>query len=210
MSAPVQTIDLLRHGQVEGPPALYGRSDVLASAHGLQQMCRQMQRWPAPDAIISSPLLRCQTFAREFARANQLTVQLQDDFQECHFGQWDGVPFQQFDTEWAQLEAFWKAPDTFCPPGGESLHQFHSRVAQGWHEMLNCNEAVHTVIVCHGGVIRQILAMVLGLDWRSPALYSQLKIGYASLTRLSISAGYTQQPNVQFIGLPADQGGTSV
>jgi alpha-ribazole phosphatase len=78
----VTQFDLVRHGQIAGPPALYGRTDVALSRDGWQQMHLQTSRMCNLDNIITSPLRRCHDFAKELASDNQLTLQVETDMQE--------------------------------------------------------------------------------------------------------------------------------
>jgi len=107
-------------------------------------------------------------------------------WQEMAFGKFDGVPFAQLQQEWPQLEAFWQSPARNTLPQAESLESFYQRVSEQWQALIEQNEQ-DTLIVCHGGTIRMILAHVLKLDWQNPLLYSSLAIGHQSITHIQIS-----------------------
>jgi alpha-ribazole phosphatase len=200
----VTQFDLLRHGEVDGPTALYGRTDVALSREGWQQMLQQTNRLQNIDNIISSPLRRCQDFAKELASDHELTLQIEAGIQECDFGEWDGIKFDDHSQQWPLMTSFWQDPDHNTPPQGESLETFHNRVVTSWQSLCKQHSGKNNLLVCHGGVIRQILAHILGTDWRSGVWYSQLQIGHASLTRIIIPAYPEAKPSVAFIGLPAD------
>jgi alpha-ribazole phosphatase len=202
----VTQFDLLRHGQIDGPPALYGRTDVGLSRDGWQQMHRQTSHLYNLDNIISSPLRRCSDFAKELASDNQLTLQIESDMQECDFGEWDGIKFDDHSQHWPLMTSFWQDPDHNTPPQGETLETFHNRVVTSWQSLCEQHRGQNNLLVCHGGVIRQILAHILPTDWHSGDWYSQLQIGYASLTRIVIPAFPNAKPSVAFIGLPSDFG----
>jgi alpha-ribazole phosphatase len=198
--------DLLRHGNVDGVPALYGRSDVPLSCSGWQQMQQQTSRLGQLDNVISSPLRRCKDFAKDLASDHQLTLQIESDMQECDFGEWDGIEFDDYSQQWPLMTSFWQEPNHNTPPQGESLETFHNRVVTSWQSLCEQHSGKTNLLVCHGGVIRQILAHILPTDWRSGDWYSQLQIGHASLTRIIIPAYPDAKPSVAFIGLPADFG----
>ena len=200
----VTQFDLLRHGQIDGPTALYGRTDVALSREGWQQMLQQTNRLQNIDNIISSPLRRCQDFAKELASDHELTLQIEAGIQECDFGEWDGIKFDDHSQQWPLMTSFWQDPDHNTPPQGESLETFHNRVISSWQSLCKQHSGKNNLLVCHGGVIRQILAHILKTDWRSGVWYSQLQIGHASLTRIIIPAYPEAEPSVAFIGLPAD------
>jgi alpha-ribazole phosphatase len=198
--------DLLRHGKVDGVPALYGRTDVPLSRSGWEQMQRQTHRLEQLDNVISSPLRRCKDFAKEIASDHGLKLQIESDIQECDFGEWDGIEFDDYSQQWPLMTSFWQEPNQNTPPQGESLETFHNRVVTSWQSLCERHSGKSNLLVCHGGVIRQILAHILPTDWRSGDWYSQLQIGHASLTRIIIPAYPEAKPSVAFIGLPADFG----
>ena len=124
----VTQFDLIRHGQIDGPPALYGRTDVALSRDGWQQMLQQTSHLHDLDNIISSPLRRCQNFAQELASDHELSLQIEAGIQECDFGEWDGIKFDDHSQQWPLMTSFWQDPDHNTPPQGESLETFHNRV----------------------------------------------------------------------------------
>jgi alpha-ribazole phosphatase len=201
------TIDLLRHGKVAGEPALYGRTDVELSPFGQQQMLSQLGQLGSVEHIISSPLQRCYNGAQAIAHnlKSQVTLTKLTPLQECDFGAWDGIPFAQLTQQWPQLDAFWQAPAINHLPGAESLADFHQRVISCWQQQILTLAKGHTLVVCHGGVIRQIIAHLLNLDWQSAQLYQQLAIGNGSLTRITLGDHANATPIIQFIGLPATE-----
>lgn len=193
------TLDLLRHGAVEGPPALYGSTDILLSEQGWTQM-RAVQLEPVYDRIVSSPRRRCLAFAQEKATQLVLPLTVEAGLAEMNFGDWDGVPFTPDAPFWPQLEHFWATPAMHTPPGGESLDGFHERVVSTFRRMIDAEQG-HQLWVIHAGVIRAVLAHVLRADFTQPAWHQSLHIGYASLTRLVLKSGHV---SVRFIGLPVD------
>lgn len=200
----ITQFDLLRHGQIDGPAALYGRTDVPLSRNGWVQMYQQTNRLTQLDNVISSPLRRCENFATALANEYELDVQIESDMQECDFGEWDGIKFDDLSQQWPLMTSFWQDPKHVTPPQGESLETFHNRVIACWQSLLIQHSGQKNLLVCHGGVIRQILAHILPTDWRSGEWYSQLQLGYGSLTRIVIPDYPDAKPRVTFIGLPAD------
>lgn len=193
-------IDLLRHGSVEGKPALYGRTNVPLSALGHTQMLSHMTALQTVDKIISSPLTRCLSGALAISRQVNASVTTLSSLQECDFGDLDGVPFDALRSQWPMLEAFWQHPAKATLPQAETLSAFHHRVLNGWQQILN-QDAAHLLVVSHGGVIRQIIAHLLGINWTQTALYQQLAIGYGSRTRVTIDPHPNALPVIRFIGL---------
>lgn len=197
------TFDLVRHGEVDGAPALYGLTDIGLSQQGKQNVAATLNRLHGVTRVVSSPLRRCASTAKALAESHGVPLELVDDIQECHFGEWDGVPFDQMGQTWCEVEQFFLAPADNPPPNGECVDTLYHRVNRGWQHILDTHFSGHVVVMCHGGVIRQILASILELDWRSQKLYRQLDIRYASVTRIQLAHYDGAVPQVKFIGVTA-------
>ena len=196
------TITLVRHGKVDGPAALYGRTDIALSAVGRSDLTRALNSLHTQTPIthiISSPRLRCAQVAQEFSTLNTIPLHIEDNLQEMDFGVWDGIPFDQLGDEWKNIEAFWESPHSMQPPGGESLNDFAARIIHTWELLIRNNQPEHILVVCHGGVIRIIIAHLLQLDWRNAALFKQLQIDYASHTRIEIGSYDHALPVIKWI-----------
>lgn len=198
-------ITLLRHGKVDGPAALYGHTDIAMSTQGHAELFAAINAVHLQQPIThiaSSPLMRCAQPAQEFSQATKLPLQIIDDLKEMFFGNWDGIAFDQFDqTHWPALHQFWDAPASAHAPAGETLQQFAGRIRRGWEAIANNTDAEHQLVICHGGVIRIIIALLLNMDWRNAALFKQLHIDYASHTRIELGDTAGSLPIIKWIGV---------
>ncbi|MDF2152325.1 alpha-ribazole phosphatase family protein [Vibrio sp. CAU 1672] len=193
---------LMRHGPVSAPPGLHGRTDVKVDVQRQTEMVGAWCTQARPvERIISSPLSRCSDLAALLSTREKLALACEPLFQELDFGDYDGLAFDDLRQHWPQLEAFWNDPAR-CPlPNAERLDDFSQRVLSGWEKNINeINE--NLLIVTHGGVIRMILAHLLGVDWRNPRWYSTLSIGNASVTHITITTGKQLYASVRSIGVP--------
>ncbi|MDO6427017.1 histidine phosphatase family protein [Thalassotalea sp. 1_MG-2023] len=201
---------LLRHGKVQGQAALYGTTDVAVSDDENQQLVRQFKAYEQKRAgkcshVISSPLIRCKTLAIELTQALSLPApSIEPAMQEMYFGRYDGIAFDdiyQQVEQWQPLEKFWRDPVQHPLPEAELLTGFSYRVNQAWQAIVQqaSQQQDDLLVVCHGGVIRMILAAVLNLNVRNPLWYTQLSIGYGSLTKIHIKA---HQCRVKYIARP--------
>lgn len=196
---PSAKFTFLRHGQVKGAPALYGHTNVEVTQEGLASMRQVIEPLHAVrpiDKVVSSPLLRCALFAETFAEEQELDIVLDPRLSEMNFGRWDGIPFDRMRKHWNKLDVFRNNPYRITPPGGEGLKPFASRVESAWQELIKENKGQHYLVVCHAGVIRIIIASVLGLEIKNPLLFSQLKIDYASITRIEVAQAALARPRV--------------
>ncbi len=184
---------ILRHGKVNGLPALYGKTDIdvpeeinqdiLAHLNAYQEYAEQKI-----TRVISSPLKRCRDVAAQFSSQNALLFNVDKNMQEMDFGLVDGITFNDIKSSeyseqtWKQLERFWNNPKEHVLPEAEPLKQFYERVTQAWTMLLAENTNENLLLVCHGGVIRMILSHLLNLDFGNQALFSQLNIPNSGVT----------------------------
>jgi len=207
-----RVITLVRHGKIAGAAALYGCTDVALSETGraeLLQALKAIHQHTAISELIASPLQRCTLAAEHFVQQHQIPFALEPRFQEINFGEWDGIAFDELGSEWDNLARFWQAPATFQPPRGERLQDFAARVIAAWEDLLRQPDLLtnaqpnvqHQVIVCHGGVIRIIIAHILKLDFCNPSLFQQLHIDYSSQTRIEIANHAHAVPVIKYIGM---------
>ncbi|MDP9844533.1 histidine phosphatase family protein [Streptosporangium lutulentum] len=161
------TLLLARHGltPLTGPVLAGWTPDVHLSEAGQAQAEKLAVRL-APlelDAIVSSPLERCQETAQAIAADRATEVLTDERFGECHYGDWTGRPIAELakDPLWPVVQAH---PSAVTFPGGESLSAVQHRAVAAvreWNERLG-PKAVY--LVCsHGDVIKAIVADAMGL-----------------------------------------------
>jgi len=183
----ITTIDLLRHGECQDGRIFRGRTDSALSRLGEQQMINARAYHSDPlhpwQTIISSPLQRCASIAARLA-TEQYSPTLEPAFQEIDFGDWDGqLTDKVFAEQPQQLEAFWKDPSRNTPPNGESLQDFEQRITQAWKQLLQTQQGKNVLLICHGGVVRMLLAKLLSMAL--PAL-PNINVPYGCISRIQI------------------------
>jgi len=184
MNASPTIVDLLRHGEPVGGRCFRGSRDDPLSYLGWKQLRRSVRPFSPWQSIVSSPLRRCAEFASELSMELGTVSTKWSGFQEMSFGEWEGRTVESLmDEQPGALQAFWRDPVTFGPPGGERLHEFSARVMAAWNALLERHAGEHVLLVAHGGVIRVILANCLGMPLAN--LY-RIDVPYASLSRMSI------------------------
>ena len=138
---------------------------------------------PLPlDAIVSSPLERCQQTAAAIAATRDgQQVSTDDRVGECRYGDWTGKPLKKLAAEplWRVVQAHPSAV-TFPGPEGESMpDRQHRAVAavREWNTRLGKDA---TYLICsHGDVIKAIVADSLGLHLDQ---YQRIQADPCSLT----------------------------
>ena len=176
-------IDFLRHGTTERPTAMNGRTDVALSAEGWAELRRQVEG-RAWSAIVASPLQRASGPAREIADKLGVPLDIDPDWSEIDFGDWDGRELADLRADpvaAAGLGAFYADPTKLAPPNGESFASLEERVRRAVTRLANRDG--HVLVLAHAGPIRTALSLVL--DVPLAKLWS-IRIEYATRVRARI------------------------
>ena len=209
----VFNIYLLRHGELVQSGILCGHTDIALSNKGEQQLVDATKILPKISSCYSSPLSRCRKFAEQYCQQSGLSLTVLTELAEMNFGDWDGQCYQKL---WQPNEPkdissladnapnlgdFWQNPWQCQPPNGETMTSFTQRVDNFWHELLTQLEQTfqnknhkdqqcrqkNTLVVSHGGVIRYILAKVLGLPIPGVNHMANIDVPYGALIHLQIT-----------------------
>jgi probable phosphoglycerate mutase len=182
----VTTVLLVRHGltATTGHVLTGWTPGIPLDDRGLGQAAALAARL-APlrlDAIVSSPLERCQQTAAAIAAGRDGQHVITDDrVGECRYGDWTGRPLKKLATEklWRVVQAHPSAV-TFPGPDGESMPDMQHRAVaaiRDWNSRLGQDA---TYLVCsHGDVIKAIVADSLGLHLDQ---YQRIQADPCSLT----------------------------
>ncbi len=190
----ILTLDLLRHGDAEDDGCYRGRTDSALTVQGEQQMQAYGAVSPGWQRILCSPLRRCAEPARQIAQRLNLACEEDARLLELDFGRWDGRSYAQvWQQEQAAVLAFWQDPEANAPPGGEHLADFRARLnslQRSLQQEAQAKTDGHFLLLTHGGVIRGLLGMLLGMESRH---WSQLRIDTASLSRIRLGQDDTDR-----------------
>lgn len=179
-------LELLRHGETELGGGLRGSLDDALTELGWSQMRNAVKAKGPWDRIVSSPLQRCALFARELAEHLELPLSIDKDLQELHFGEWEGQSAAALmETDAQALGLFWADPYAFTPPDGEPVLAFAARVFAAVNRLHHTCTGERVLVVCHGGVIKLLLAHARGLP-REQLL--QVAVSHGALFGLTVEA----------------------
>lgn len=157
-------IDALRHGETVKGQCYLGRTDAELTDHGWHQMQTTMQNISLDDydAVITSPLIRCQAFAECWVGSQASGAELLTSdplIQEYDFGLWDGMTAVDIMLHWAdELADFWRDPEHFPPPQGELITEFFKRL-QFFLNAKITSEHNKVLLITHGGVIKALTSL---------------------------------------------------
>lgn len=169
-------VHLVRHTAVarHWSGRCYGQSDVPLSREG-REAARQLALKIAEIGgarVHVSPLRRARFLAGLIARArNGIQIVVDPRLAECHFGAWEGVPWDTIYTQSGDaMMGLVAAPHSFRPGGhGETTFAMRDR-AMDWLRDVVQGEAGPIVGVCHGGPIAAIRGTLAGApvsEWPS-------------------------------------------
>lgn len=185
MADSTTVFDLIRHGEPEGGPMYRGSKDDALSETGWQQMRAAITEADHWDAIVTSPMQRCVCFARDLAERCAIPLHIDERLREISFGEWEGRTAEQvMAADGERLSRFWADPVSNTPPGGERAADFSLRVTQSWHHWQQKLAGARVLIVCHGGVIRMIVANTMNIPLIHA--FSGLTTPYACRTRIQV------------------------
>jgi 2,3-bisphosphoglycerate-dependent phosphoglycerate mutase len=189
-SLPPGATDLLivRHGEsapasLEDPaPRRDGHSDPELAPEGREQADRLADRLAHEhiDAIYVTTLKRTVQTAAPLANRLGIEPQVEPDLREIYLGEWEGVAFRKYVSEGHPvavqmfLEKRW---DVIA--GAETNDAFATRVRAGMERIISAHPGPRVLVVVHGGVIGQMMALASG----APA-FSFIGADNASVTQI--------------------------
>ena len=132
------------------------------------------------DALYSSPLQRAQQTAAPLAQLKKMLPVIVDGVAEFDQHSNEYIPVEELkaanDPRWAEMmNGTWTSP--------EEAQEFTDRVIDALESIIRDNRGGRVVVTCHGGVINEFLAHVLGLENRQ-FFYPN----YTSLHRIAASS----------------------
>ncbi|PJA31522.1 MAG: cobalamin biosynthesis protein CobC [Zetaproteobacteria bacterium CG_4_9_14_3_um_filter_53_7] len=157
------TMDLLRHGALEGGVKYRGRVNDPLTADGRQQMARVWSRLHGKiDLIICSPLSRCAEPSLAWAAEAGIECRIEPRVSEMFYGEWEGKTSAQIQQQYPGLLEQWRHnPEGMRPPGGESPEELRQRITDWWSETCITHQNRHLLLVAHSGSLRMLIAHIL-------------------------------------------------
>ena len=148
------------------------------------------------DAIYASPMRRAQQTLAPLASHCPKPARAREEFREVDFGDWTGLTWEQVHSRY-QVSAFhWlDRIEQAAIPNAETGPSFRARVEPALRQIVRDHAGQSVAIVCHGGVIRMMLSILL--DWPLPRMAS-FDIDYASLTQVEHHAHKTEVTLLNF------------
>jgi probable phosphomutase (TIGR03848 family) len=182
----VTTVLLLRHGRSTAnaqavlagwTPGIHLHEDGIKQAELLAQRLQKILL----QAVVTSPLERCQETVAPLLTERTLAAQTDERFGEVRYGDWTGVELKKLakDPLWAVVQSH-PSGMTFPGEGGEAMAAMQHRAVSAvrdWNAKLGPDA---TYLICsHGDVIKAIVADALGMHLDG---FQRINVDPASLT----------------------------
>ena len=179
----------IRHAQVDHGGRIYGQLDLSCNCSQAASFAGLAEQLPRGAVWVTSHLRRAHETAAAIIRAGlpgpdripgPEAVAI-DDLAE-HFGEWQGLAYEDLHQFRAgDFHRFWHAPAHEAASGGESFLAVIERVSRVVRRLVATYAGRDIIAVAHGGTIRAVLALALGLD---PEAALAFTIENCSITRI--------------------------
>ncbi|TGA86618.1 bifunctional RNase H/acid phosphatase [Streptomyces sp. MZ04] len=186
------TFVLLRHGETALTPQKRfsgsGGSDPSLSDIGREQAERAAAALAARgtiQAIVSSPLKRCQETAQAVAARLGLDVRIEDGLRETDFGAWEGLTFGEVRERQPEELNAWLSSAKAAPPGGESFAAVSRRVSAARDRLIAEYAGRTVLLVTHVTPIKTLVRLALGAP---PEALFRMELSAASLSAVAYYA----------------------
>lgn len=185
---------VVRHGEttwnVEG--RIQGQGDSPLSKMGVAQaqaVADALKR-DRLDAIIASDLGRVRQTVEPLAHATGIAAAFDEGLRERNYGVFEGKTVSELNVEMpGEFERYRVRELHSAPPRGESLAQFHARVAAVMDRIAAEFAGRKVAVITHGGVCGELFRHAMGLPLEAPRRYSLFN---AAINRLRCTDGAWQ------------------
>lgn len=182
---------LVRHGlTVWNQERRYiGSDDIPLNEIGKHQAAALANRLKEEnvDAIYSSDLKRSLETASIIGESWKIQPKIDPRLREMSFGVFEGLTFQEAQERYPDMLSKWLADSNQTPDEGESFTAFSHRISSFLSEISSSNNPESVLIVAHGGTLREILRLLLGLP---PDGHWYFRIDPASLSEVHLYDGH--------------------
>lgn len=184
----------VRHGQTSANVRhqFAGFTDVPLDELGRRQADQVAARFKQIeiDSIISSPLQRAHYTAERIGNVSGHTPIVMDGLKEMNFGDAEMLTYPEIIANWPTLldPESNKNLSEFRWPNGESDVEFLARILATMGSVMQDYQNQRVAVVCHGGVISNVLNHLHGGDRDG---FMQFSIANCSITHLQVSKEQT-------------------
>ncbi len=189
----------MRHAEVERryQSIFGGRIDMALSPRGHEQaaaLAAYVKDRPFA-ALYASPMQRVQQTLAPMLNGH-LKVTVLSELREVDFGDWTGLSWEQVQEKFGISVYSWlQELESNAIANAERIESLRGRLEPCLQEILKKHPGQQVAILCHGGVIRMLLSILLKRPFSAMAPF---EIEYASLTKIRCSPGRVRLELVNF------------
>lgn len=182
---------VVRHGETKwnAEGRIQGHQDSPLTELGLRQAEAVAHRLGAEklDAIIASDLGRVRQTVAPLIQRTGLSARFEPALRERNYGLFEGKTLAELDVEFpGQFESLRTGNPHGVPPEGESLAQFHARIAAALEQVAQESAGKTVAVMVHGGVAGELFRHAMRIPLEAPRTFSLFN---ASINRWSYKAG---------------------
>lgn len=185
------TLYLARHGESDWnvERRWQGNADRPLTDLGRRQAGQLAERLASTplDAVYSSDLLRARETAAAVARRQGLEVRTLAALREVDVGSWSGLTREEVEERFPAAFATWREGGHGWEDG-EAYEDMAERVVTAVLEIAGSHPGGSVLVVAHGGPIRALHAVALGLDISEHRRLKPVAVN-AHLSRLHVEDG---------------------
>ena len=184
----------IRHAEVEEryQHVFGGRIDMAISPRGHEQataLAEYLKSKPF-DALYASPMKRVQQTLAPLLGNGAPKPTILPNLREVDFGDWTDHGWEAVREKFGVSAFTWLDQlERGTIPNAENVAGYRARVAECLAEIKRTQTGLTTVVLCHGGVIRMMLSILLDLPFPKT---DSFQIDYASVTEVSIGPDRTR------------------
>lgn len=185
---PGTRLTLIRHAATEWNEVgrFQGHLDSEISDIGNQQLTLLKNRFENTelDYLFSSDLPRAAKTGRELAKVTGAELFLDPRLRERNFGLFEGLTKEEIRLRFAdKFDTFNETYGEKDIPNGESYSEFEFRIVRTAHHYLSQRGGKSTILVTHGGWIRCLTRLFLGMNYSSESRLSPKNTSITSFHR---------------------------
>jgi broad specificity phosphatase PhoE len=187
----VTTVHLARHGESDWNAAgrWQGHADRPLTELGRRQAVELAERLASArlDAVYSSDLRRARETAEPVAERHGLEVTTLAALREVDVGGWSGLSRPEVEQRFPEAFARWRGGGQGWEDG-ETYEDMTARVVDAVLEIAAAHPGGEVLVVAHGGPIRALHAVALGLDISEHRRLQPVAVN-AKLSHLTVEDG---------------------
>ena len=194
------TLVLIRHAEVEeryhGVFGGHIDMDLSPRGHDQASALAKYLHTLTLDAVYASPMKRVQQTMRPLMGNGIPQPVVMPGLREVSFGDWTGLKWTEVQGRFGVSAWQWLHQlESMSIPNAEHAPELRARVEPCVREIVRRHPGEQVAVVCHGGVIRMILAILLEQPLSRMGAF---QIEYASLTKVRLNAELVELQLVNF------------